>query len=72
MSIKENINGCHYCLSNLKEVDYKDPITLRKFVSGYMRILPPKNTKLCSKHQRKLARAVKLSRIMALLPFTNR
>jgi small subunit ribosomal protein S18 len=37
-----------------------------------MKILPRKRTGVCSWHQRKLATAIKRSRIMALLPFTNK
>lgn len=63
---------CQFCVDNVKEIDYKDTQTLRKFISSYMKILPKKRTGTCSKHQRKLATAIKRSRIMALLPFVNR
>jgi small subunit ribosomal protein S18 len=36
-----------------------------------MKILPRKRTGVCSWHQRKLATAVKRSRIMALLSFVH-
>ncbi|KKR22029.1 MAG: 30S ribosomal protein S18 [Parcubacteria group bacterium GW2011_GWE2_39_37] len=62
---------CHFCVNNIKEVDYKDTHTLRKFVGSYMKILSKKRTGTCSKHQRKLATAIKRSRIIALLPFVN-
>lgn len=60
---------CVFCQHNVKEIDYKDTATLRRFLSGYMKILPKRRTGVCSKHQRKLANAIKRSRIMALLPF---
>jgi small subunit ribosomal protein S18 len=60
---------CYFCVNNIAEVDYKDTQTLRKFLSAYMKILPKKRTGTCSKHQRKLAIAIKRSRIIALLPF---
>jgi len=63
---------CHFCVNNIKEVDYKDTRTLRRFINSYTKILPRKRTGTCSKHQRKLSRAIKQSRIMALLPFANR
>ncbi|MFH1225748.1 MAG: 30S ribosomal protein S18 [bacterium] len=62
---------CHFCVYNIKEIDYKDVPLLRRFLSSYNKILSKKRTGVCSKHQRKLARAVKLARIMALLPFTK-
>ena len=63
---------CHFCVNGIKDIDYKDVLTLRKFLSGYAKILPRKRTKVCAKHQRKLAVAIKRARIMALLPFVNR
>ncbi len=63
---------CYFCLNNIKEIDYKDTQTLRRFVNSYMKILPKKRTGACAKHQRKLATAIKRARIMALLPFTNK
>lgn len=60
---------CHFCVHNIKEVDYKDTQLLRRFISSYNKIVPRKRTGTCSKHQRKLANAIKRARIMALLPF---
>lgn len=62
---------CYFCISNLKEIDYKDIQTLRRFISSYAKIVPRKRSGVCSKHQRKLAKAIKRARIMALLPFTS-
>ena len=63
---------CHFCANNLSEIDYKNIELLKKFTSNYMKILPRKRMGTCSKHQRKLAQAVKRARHMALIPFTNR
>ena len=63
---------CHFCVNGLNSVDYKDSTLLRKFLSGYAKILPSKRTRVCSKHQRKLATAIKRARFMAFLPFVNR
>jgi len=63
---------CYFCLNNLKDVDYKDPQLLRRFLSSYLKILPKKRTGVCSKHQRKLATSIKRARIIALLPFVPR
>lgn len=60
---------CVFCTHNVNEIDYKDTSTLRRFLSGYMKILPKRRTGVCSKHQRKLATAIKRARIMVLLPF---
>lgn len=64
-----NKKNCFFCTTNIKEIDYKDTQILRKFISSYAKILPRRKTGVCSKHQRKLARAIKRARFMALLPF---
>jgi len=63
---------CYFCKSNTKEIDYKDMQTLRRFISSYAKIVPRKRSGICSKHQRKLATAIKRARTMALLPFTTK
>ena len=63
---------CYFCQHNIRDIDYKDTYTLRKFINSYKKIYPRKRTGTCSKHQRKLALAIKKSRIMALLPFVNK
>ena len=64
--------NCYFCMNGLKEIDYKEIRVLQKFLSSYAKILPRKKTGICSKHQRKLAMAVKRARFMALIPFTTR
>jgi len=63
---------CYYCVNGLRDVDYKNAQVLRKFISSYGKIAPKRRSGLCSKHQRKVAMAVKRARIMSLLPFTSR
>lgn len=63
---------CHFCVNNIKDIDYKDAQNLRRFTSSYAKIAPRKRSGLCAKHQRKVAGAIKRARTMALLPFTNR
>jgi small subunit ribosomal protein S18 len=59
-------------MHGLNEVDYKDVGVMQKYLSSYAKILPKKKTGVCSKHQRKLAQAVKRARFMALIPYTTR
>lgn len=63
---------CYFCSQNLKEIDYKDAELLRRFISGQAKIIDPKFTGTCAKHQRALSKAVKRARFMAILPFTRR
>ena len=63
---------CMFCSQNIKEVDYKDIRFLRRFVSSQMKIIDPRHTGVCAKHQRKLSRAIKRARVMGFLAFTGR
>ncbi|OGY79410.1 MAG: 30S ribosomal protein S18 [Candidatus Kerfeldbacteria bacterium RIFCSPHIGHO2_02_FULL_42_14] len=68
----ESPHVCYFCIEGMEVIDYKNTSVLQKFISYYAKILPRRRTHTCSKHQRKLALAIKRARIMALLPFTNR
>ena len=63
---------CFFCSQNLKNIDYKEIDLLRRFVSSQAKIIDPKHTSVCAKHQRKLAEAIKRARFMALLPYVRR
>jgi len=52
-------------------IDYKDTESLRKMVSGNGKILARKRTGANAMEQRMLARSVKRSRYMALLPYVT-
>ena len=51
-------------------LDYKDFSFLRKFINSQAKIYSPKRHNVDAYSQRQLARAIKRSRHMALLPFT--
>lgn len=57
---------------SIKEIDYKNVTLLKKFLGPRKKILPQSVTKLASKQQRKLKMEIRKSRIMGLLPFTDR
>ena len=61
-----------FCSQNSKRIDYKEVELLHRFVSSQGKIIDPRHTGVCAKHQRMLAQAVKRARIMALLPFVNK
>ena len=71
-SINQKVKKCYFCVNGIKDVDYKDAMTLRKFLSSYGKIRARKRSKLCAKHQRKTALAIKRARIMAFIPFVNK
>jgi len=60
---------CYFCSQNAKEIDFKEVDVLKRFLSTAYKIKDRKETCLCSRHQRKLARAVKRARQMSLLPY---
>lgn len=63
---------CYFCVNNIPMVDYQDVQILQKFISSYKKIAPRRRSNLCALHQRKVARAIKRARVMALLPFIPR
>lgn len=52
-------------------IDYKDTESLKKMLSGNGKIQSRKRTGATAMEQRMLARAVKRSRYIALLPYVN-
>lgn len=63
------VRRCVFCAENVARVDYKDADTLSRFLSERGKIRPRRQTGLCARHQRQLARAIKRARHLALLPF---
>lgn len=61
--------SCKFCADKV-EIDYKDTVLLRQFVTERGKILPRRLTGTCTKHQRKLSTAIKTARVIALLPFS--
>lgn len=62
---------CQFCKEK-SEPDYKDIEKLNKYIYESGKITSRKMNGNCAKHQRRLARAVKRARFLALLPFTKR
>nr|CDI27991.1 chloroplast 30S ribosomal protein S18 [Acetabularia acetabulum] len=56
-------------LQEIKTIDYKNLILLRRFISSEGKILPKKVTGLNAKTQRAMQRAIKNARMIGLLPF---
>ena len=62
---------CYFCTSNIKAVDYKDTEVLKRFLSPQAKIMARRKTSVCATHQRKLAKAIKRARQLAILPFVT-
>jgi len=54
----------------IEYVDYKNTNILRKFINDQGRIISRLYSRLTAKNQRKVAKAIKRARQMALLPYT--
>lgn len=62
---------CRFKADGVKEIDYKDLSTLRNYVTESGKIVPSRITGTSCKYQRLLAKAIKRSRYLALLPYTD-
>ena len=61
---------CAFCVDKIPFVDYKEAGRLRRFLTERGKILPRRINGNCARHQRQMTRAIKRSRMMALLPYT--
>lgn len=52
--------------------NYKEPLSLKRFVTDRGKLVPAKRTGVSAKMQRIISREVKRARFMALLPYTDR
>ncbi len=63
---------CPFSGPNAQVIDYKDVKMMQRFVSERGKIVPSRITAVSAKKQRELARAIKRSRFLALLPYLVR
>jgi small subunit ribosomal protein S18 len=63
---------CRFTADGVKEIDYKDLVTLKQYVSETGKIVPSRITGTKANYQRQLSTAVKRARFLALLPYCDR
>lgn len=63
--------ACRFCSDKDASIDYKDPKTLRNFVTERGKIIPRRIYGTCATHQRQLCEAIKRARQIALLPYSG-
>ena len=63
---------CKFCTEKIDAVPYRDVRLLQGFVAERGKIVPRRLTGVCTTHQRRLTRAIKQARNIALLPFATR
>ncbi len=59
---------CRFCADSTLSIDYKDPKSLRLFITETGKMIPRRISGNCARHQRPLALAIKRARHLALLP----
>ena len=69
--LKNKRKNCYFTEAG-KEPDFKDVLTLKRFLTDRQKIMHQAYTGLTAKNQRKLSNEIKKARFMALLPFTDR
>lgn len=62
---------CQFCADQTEHIDYKQTDLLKRYITESGKIRGRRATGVCARHQRMLARAIKRSRHMALLPYTS-
>ncbi len=62
---------CQFCADKNVVIDYKQVDMLRRYVTEDGKIRPRRQTGTCARHQRVLAREIKRSRHLALLPYVG-
>lgn len=60
---------CRFCVDSKLLIDFKDVPTLRQFVTERGKIIPRRISGNCARHQRRLTRAIKQARLLALMPY---
>ncbi|PIQ89816.1 MAG: 30S ribosomal protein S18 [Candidatus Omnitrophica bacterium CG11_big_fil_rev_8_21_14_0_20_42_13] len=62
---------CRFCRDGGVNFDYKESKRLEKFLNERGKILSPRITGNCAKHQRKITVLIKRARFLALLPYVK-
>ena len=62
---------CRFCADTSILINYKDPKSLRYFITERGKIIPRRLSGCCAKHQRTLTHAIKRARTIAFLPYVG-
>ena len=61
--------SCNFCADKITEIDFKDALKLKRYLTERGKILPRRITGTCASHQRQLARAIKKAREAAFINY---
>ena len=62
---------CRFCADSSLKIDYRDPKSLRLFITETGKMIPRRISGNCARHQRPLSIAIKRARHLALLPTSS-
>ena len=71
MAFQNRRKFCYFKENGITEIDYKDIKLLRRFINDQGKIMPRRVTGTSAKMHRKVVRAIKRSRTIALIPFVD-
>ena len=71
MAFQNKRKFCYFKENGIIDIDYKDVKLLRRFVNDQGKIMPRRITGTSAKMHRKLVRAIKRSRSIALMPYVE-
>ena len=60
---------CKFCSDKTGAVEYKETEKIVKFLTEKGKIIPRRISGNCAKHQRRLAKVIKMARYAAIVPF---
>ena len=70
MAFQSRRKFCYFKENGITDINYKDVKLLKRFITDQGKIMPSRVTGTSSKMHRKLVRAIKQARNIALLPYT--
>jgi len=62
---------CRFTAEGVDEIDYKDLVTLKAYVTETGKIVPSRISGTKAKYQRQLSTAIKRARFLALIPYCD-
>ena len=71
MAFQSRNKFCYFKENGITDIDYKDVRLLRRFVNDQGKIMQRRITGSSAKMHRKLVRAIKRSRSIALMPYVD-
>ena len=71
MAFQSRNKFCYFKENGITDINYKDVKLLRRFVNDQGKIMPRRITGSSAKMHRKLVRAIKRSRSIALMPYVD-